>query len=77
MWDGKDRRKEEKDQDHDVLTRIDTNLSNFMIQFEKHVDQDTSDFKDLRESLEVLKRYVYIGIGGTIVLEFFFNFLKK
>lgn len=52
QWDGKDRRRENRD--HDVLTRIDVNLSNFMTRFEEHTVDDKSSFDKMEKAFEKL-----------------------
>ena len=69
MWNGEERRKFIRE-DHDVLTRIDVNLSNFMIRFDDHVKGNAEDFMVVKKRLGIVERYIWIAIGGLIVLEF-------
>lgn len=74
-WDGEERRDKDRD-DHDLLTKIDTNLSNFMSRFKEHTEKDEKSFDTLENDVGSLKRYVYICMGGLIVLEFVMKFVK-
>lgn len=68
MYDGKERR--EGSRDHDLLTKIDEKLSNFLSRFEEHTEDDKNNFDDIKNRLSRAERFIYIGIGGLIVLEF-------
>lgn len=78
-YNGKDRRS--RDRDHDTLTRIDENLSNFMRRFSDHINDDKNGFskleaadKDIKEKIDVrlsrVERWIWMGLGGLAVLEF-------
>lgn len=56
-----DRREVERD--HDVLTRIDANLSNHMRRMEEHVDDDEKKFHALGRDVGELKRYLWMCLG--------------
>jgi len=82
QWDGKERRL--NDRDHDVLTRIDANLSNFMSRFDKHTEtfdehikKDSDDFKSVNEKLDDTRKYIWMAVGGIFVLEMIISFIKK
>lgn len=60
-WEGEERR--DKERDHDVLTRIDANLSNFMRRFDDHVEDDMGKFKRLTDDVSELKKYLFMGLG--------------
>lgn len=67
-WAGDERRQRERD--HDLLTRIDENLSGFMKRYQEHEVDHNAKFKDTTARLEKVERYIYLGLGGLIVLEF-------
>ena len=73
-WDGRERRGENRD--HDLLTKIDTNLSNFMSRFEEHKKDDEEHFNRLYVGQAFLKKYLYMGLGVIAALEFFQAFKK-
>lgn len=67
MWNGEDRR---ESKDHDLLTRIDANLTNFMSEFKDHTAEDKKSFEEIRKEQDVIKKYLYLFLGGLIVFEF-------
>lgn len=72
-WDGKDRRNHN---DHDLLTRIDTNLINFMESFRKHEEDDCGRFDNIHKRLVTIERMCY-GIGGVFIfVEFISRMIK-
>ena len=56
-------------EDHDVLTRIDTNLSQFMERFTEHEKKDDDRFK-------FLERMAYGFCGVFLFIEILGKFLK-
>ena len=73
-WDGEERRSTTRD--HDLLTKIDANLSNFMSRFEEHKKEDGEHFDRLYVGQSMLKKYLYMGLGVLAAIEFF-SFFKK
>ncbi len=65
------------DIDHDLLTKIHAIVENMNGNFNEHMKQDKTDFNTVHQRINVLSKYVYIGIGGVVVLEFVLMFLKK
>lgn len=63
-WDNIERRKMDN-KDHDLLTKIDANLTNFM-----------DEFKDLKTKVNWQEKILYVGIGGIAVIDFVSKFLK-
>ena len=74
-WHGEERRN--PDNDHDVLTRIDANLSNFMRQFDAHAKEDLEYFHKLNARIEKAEKFIYIALGGIAVLEFVLKVMLK
>lgn len=74
-WGGEERRKSVRD--HDVLTRIDANLSNFLNRFEVHINEDANQFKELKEEVKSNQKYILLGIGGICVIAFFIKLVLK
>lgn len=73
-WDGEERRSESRD--HDLLTKIDANLSNFMSRFDEHKQSDKEDFNRLYAEQGLLKKYLYMGLGVIAAIEAFHVFKK-
>lgn len=85
-YEGEERRKHSQAiADHGILlTKIDTNLENFIRSFEHHENDfkdhkkdDDDNFKEIERKIAVLQRYVYIGIGILIVLEVVLKLIPK
>ena len=55
--------------DHDVLTRIDTNLLSFMVRFKDHEKKDEDRFK-------FLERMAYGMCGVFLFIEILSKFIK-
>lgn len=68
-WDGKDRRKLSSE-DHDMLTRVDANLTNLVNTFMNHIASDEKKFSDIHQRLKILERAYYIAVGVIIVVQF-------
>lgn len=73
-YSGEERRKTERD--HDVLTRIDANLSNFMKRFEDHTQEDKNGFGRLDDRTARLERFMWGAIGIIAFVEFLSKILK-
>lgn len=72
MWDGKDRRHEERnesDDSHDLVVRIDTNLSNFMKRFEEHTKDDKESFDKIDARTSRLEKFFYGVVGAFFLFE--------
>lgn len=67
-WDGKERRNGSRE-DHDLLTRIDVNLTNFMNKFDKHVIEDKEGFMEHDKRIKNLEKVFWCGVGVLFVLE--------
>lgn len=63
-WDGKERRI--SSEDHDLLTRIDVKLTNFIATLE-----------EVRKKVNWHDKVIYIGLGGLAVLEFILKMNSK
>ena len=63
-WDGKERRQMSQI-DHDLLTRIDTKLTNFF-----------DEFKVLKSKVAWHEKLIYLCMGGFLVIEFMVKFIK-
>lgn len=75
MWEGKDRRMTTND--HDVLTRIDANLSNHMRRFDNHATEfsahilkDAADFKEMNLKMDNINRFIWMSLGAAVVIQF-------
>lgn len=70
-WEGHERRKAQRPHgngDHDLLTRIDVNLSNFMKRFDKHEEIDDVRFDSLFKKTSGHQKFQWLLAGGFIVL---------
>ena len=72
-WDGKDRRQDSKD--HDLLTRIDANLRNFIDRFGEHILDDNKRFKEHSEKIEFQQKVFYGCLGVVVFIEFISKFV--
>ena len=63
-WDGTERRKMSQE-DHDLLIRIETKLNTFCV-----------EIKSLKSRVGWHDKFIYIGIGGIMVIEFVFKLIK-
>ena len=68
-WDGGERRMNNRD--HDLLTKIDANLSNFMRRFDDHIRDDHEQFETIKKKTDKSAWLIAIGIGIITALEFF------
>jgi len=78
-WQGDNRRKEERPnggKDHDLLIRIDQNLSNFMIRFNDHVEDDQSNFETLYKRTGNLQKFMWLLLGALSILEVAIRFME-
>jgi len=68
-YDGPERR--HINSDHDVLTRIDENLKNFLETFKKHVDDDAQNFDRLDTRTGRIEKIVWGAVGAVALVEIF------
>ena len=74
-WDGTERRKMSQD-DHDLLTRIDANLLNFMDSFHAHIKEDEKLFSQLKKKTDNHDKFIWGVIAIVGAIEFVFKLLK-
>lgn len=67
-WEGNERRANTRD--HDLLTNINANLSNFMTRFDEHVKKDDQLFEEIKEDVKTTQKYIWMGLGGLTVVTF-------
>ena len=75
MWDGKERR-QMNSTDHDLLTRIDSNLLNFLSRFNKHEERDDEKFNKHDNQIGMLQKIAYGGLAIVAFIEVVLRFLK-
>lgn len=75
-YDGEDRRINGK-RDHDLLTRIDVNVSALMESFDNHVDDDEKSFTRLDERTSRLEKFMWVTVGIVVFVEFISKFLQQ
>lgn len=66
-WSGEDRRKKDNGS-HDLLIRIDANLSNHLEAFRAHADSDKEHFDRLYLQTSGLKKFMNRAIGAIVIL---------
>lgn len=62
--------------DHDLLTRIDANLSGFMQKFESHTQEDKAHLDRLYDRTARIERIVWMGLGVIAAAEFVLRIMK-
>jgi hypothetical protein len=67
-WNGEERRSSNKD--HDLLTKIDANIENFMRRFDDHLEEDKEKFAELTKGQAKIQWYIAVGCGIIITLKF-------
>lgn len=73
-WDGVNRRvSENKSQDHDTLIEMVQILRNHVDNFDKHVEDDKTSFRVIRDQVGKHAVYIYIGLGVIGTLQFLFK----
>ena len=69
-WQGEERRA--SCADHDLLIKIDTNLTNFMGRFERHEEFDNTRFERLFRVSNWNQKVVWVILGAVAFAEFIF-----
>lgn len=69
-WEGIERRKVTTNAGHDLLTRIDANLSNHIKLVETHIEDDKIEFGKINNKLEWQQKLIYGGVGIVAFVEF-------
>ena len=67
-WDGLDRRKDGGD--HDLLIRIDQNLTNHISRMNIHFIEDEKNFGEVNKRLGVVESWLWRGLGAIGVIVF-------
>lgn len=84
-WDGIKRRAEDSGGENPeiILARIDERLKSMnekwnshIKEFDKHVGEDETSFKTLRDQIGKHAIYIYMALGGVAVIEALFNIHK-
>lgn len=74
-WNEEERRQKERD-DHDLLTKIDVNLSNFMRRFDEHSESDKEHFDRIYRKTSNLQKFLYMAMGAFAAVETYFKVFK-
>ena len=81
-WDGKERRVN-NNADHDLLTRIDTNLDNYLNQFKEHkgefsvhLEDDKGNFGKIDKELTTIQKFIWVATGIIVCIEFFSRIIR-
>ena len=75
LHENEDRRK--TGADHDLLIRIDQNLTNFIQQFNEHEDKDKEKFDSHSKRIMILERAFWCSVGAFAVGKAVFSFFIK
>jgi len=75
-WEGTERRKGGT-KDHDLLIRIDANVTTFMDQFDKHEADNKLDFKTLFSRTGTTQKFMWLIAGALAIMEFYFRVISK
>lgn len=65
------------DRDHDLLTKIDANLTNFMKRFDEHATEDRSNFEKHDVRITRLEKYGAMAVGALAILQYILTHLWK
>ena len=68
-WDGNDRRRNNSE-DHDLLIKIDNNLSNHIELVQTHIEDDKEKFNKLDADLAWMRKILYAALGIVAFIEF-------
>lgn len=81
-WDGQERRGGNS-ADHDLLTKIDVNLTNFMEKyadhirrFDSHILEDNKKFLEIEKQLNAVQKVLWSAAGVIIFVEFIVRLIK-
>ena len=75
-YEGMERRSDRK-HEHDLLIRIDTNLTNFLERFEKHERTDEAIFIGFGKRLGLLEKALWTLIGALTLVAFVLKIMNK
>ena len=75
-WDGPERRNGGS-RDHDLLIRIDANVTTFMERFDKHELDNKADFKTLFVRTGTIQKFMWLIVGALTLMEFYFRVVSK
>ena len=71
MWDQKERRVNSTD--HDLLTKIDVNLSLHLETMKSHILDDKIAFKKVNDKIDWQNKVIYMAIGALALFKLFIH----
>ena len=74
-WDNIERRKMSTE-DHDLLIKIDANLTNHFETLNSHLVDDKTSFKKITDDMDWVKRVLYGCVGVVVFIELFSKVVK-
>ncbi len=66
-----------KEDDHDILIRIDENLKNLIDNFNAHTKDDDLKFKDIGDRVGFLEDRYWVSVGAIIVIQIVIGWVIK
>ena len=72
MYNGPERRSSMQSDDHDILIEIRQDLKNFMVNFDKHVTEDSK----LAGKVDTHAKIIYGCLGAFALIEFLLKIFK-
>ena len=72
-WDGKERRSNRTD--HDLLTTIDANLTNFLNNCEKQCEDNKDHFGKHSKRIGILEKAYWLVLGVVVAAQFALRYL--
>ena len=70
-------RRVNKRYEHDLLIRIDANLTNFLDRFEKHEKADNEIYVGFGKRISLLEKAVWTFIGAVTLFAFVLKIMNK
>ena len=62
--------------DHDLIIEIHSNVKHIADSFRVHIEEDKVSFKEIKHDADILKRFMWVLIGGGAVVQLVFHFVK-
>lgn len=79
-WDGKERRIVSYSLDPSTLVKITemhSDVHHLVENFKAHVVDDSKNLKALKDSIDMIQKIVWMGIGAVLLIQFVIPLVKK
>ena len=79
VWDGKERRVSSYSLDANTLVKITemhSDVHHLVENLKTHITDDKRDFKELQNSVSVLQKIVWMGLGAVVLIQFILPLVK-